>query len=122
MGAVDQNGVLAPNPFYPFRLIFHPVTAVHSIFPSAPQSGSDFYLAQLASMAPGPVFEVYAQPTPFSNATIGPIGRIDLLTSPSSSMFGDKDGRRKMLRGVAQPVEDDGAAGRAGREGVFLTE
>jgi hypothetical protein len=91
LGKYDQYGNTVANPVFPFRVIFHPVTAIHSLFPDAPQSGDSFFLNQLETLAPGPIYEVYAQPTPYSNLTIGPIGRIDGLTSPSSSLFGDRD-------------------------------
>jgi hypothetical protein len=87
----DQNGNTVANPVFPFRVIFHPVKSVHSLFPDAPQSGDSYFLKQFMSMAPGPVYEVYVQPTPFQNVTVGPIGRVDITTGMSSSMFGDRD-------------------------------
>jgi hypothetical protein len=86
----DQNGVKASPAVFPYRMIFHPLKAVHNLFPSAPQSGDTFYLKQMATLSPGPIYEVYAQATPFSNITIGPIGRVDLVTTPSSTYFGDR--------------------------------
>jgi len=85
----DQNGVEADKPIFPFRLVLHPTTALHKMFPSAPQSGDSFFVDQLSTLQPGVVYTVLAQREPTS--LLDTIGNIVITESPAPSKFGDKD-------------------------------
>jgi hypothetical protein len=83
----DQQGNYYANASFPFRLVFHPVDAVHELFPSAPQSGDYFFLPQLESIPAGPLFQVYAQSTPAADFEL--IGTLTTLTPLSGSNYAD---------------------------------
>jgi hypothetical protein len=61
---VDQNGKRDPAPKFPFRIIFHPVDALHFAFPDSPPPTPNPWFYYLLLLKPGPIFEVYAQPEP----------------------------------------------------------
>jgi hypothetical protein len=85
----DENGNIANPPRFPYRLIFHPVTAVRNSFPDAfPTQPFEDVIAN--KLAPGPLYYVYAQDQPqdtLDEYTL--IGRIDLTSTATTSNFGD---------------------------------
>jgi len=83
----DQDGNQSPNVLFPFRLVFHPFTNLHEMFPSDPQDGAYYFLSQLESVPIGPLFQVYAQQTPSSDLEM--IGTINTLGNLSGSQYGD---------------------------------
>jgi len=85
----DESGTFYPQPQFPFRLIFHPVTAVHKAFPDSPSS-TPFEQLIANTLQPGPLYYVYAQdqPTDTQDKFIL-IGRIDMTAKAQTSTFGD---------------------------------
>jgi len=89
----DQEGNEEQEPRYPFRLIMHPVTKLHTMFPDTPGPGSDDWLKRLVSV-PGnfDAYEIYAQDEAepwdgYMNVTR--IGTLHLASAPVTSYFGD---------------------------------
>jgi len=83
----DQSGKESNPPSFPFRIIFHPYTNIHELFPSTPSSNPEFYVAQLETLKPGPVFYVYAEDPP--GGDIFQIGDLYITAPPSGSQYGD---------------------------------
>jgi len=83
----DQSGKESNPPSFPFRIIFHPYTNIHELFPSTPSSDPEFYIAQLETLTPGPVYYVYAEDPP--GGDIFQIGDLYLTAPPSGSQYGD---------------------------------
>jgi len=81
-----QDGKLVENVVSPYRLIYHPTTQVHKMFPSK----TDQTLGeQLAVLQPGTtIYEVFAVDKPYGTPVS--IGVVNLKTSPTSSYFGDR--------------------------------
>jgi len=92
-----QDGSKVPNPNFPWRLIFHPTTKVHNMFPS---TGDKPLGEELSILSVGTLFEVYAEPT--TGASPIPIGTLDLTSTTTSSLFGDE-----LLFFQHQLMEDD---------------
>jgi len=87
LATYDQQGNQEPNPLSPFRIIFHPFTNIHEMFPSEPQQGAYYFIPQLESIPAGPLFYLYAQETPTSG--FEQIGVIETLAPLSASQYGD---------------------------------
>jgi len=85
----DENGKFESKPQFPFRLIFHPVTAVHNSYPDGfPSGGFEYVLG--TNLKPGPLYNVYAQDLPSDTQDkFLLIGRIDLTASSTTTNFGD---------------------------------
>jgi hypothetical protein len=87
----DANGNPVENPNFPWRLIFHPTDAVHTLFPD--QYPGIVFQEQLTQLKPNTVlFDVYAVDSPNDDLTGTPptlIGSITILTSPTTTYFGD---------------------------------
>jgi hypothetical protein len=85
----DQQGNNITSPNFPFRLIFHPVTAIHNAFPDAPsQPFYDILVSGLSN--PGPLYEVYAIVNPGdSNSAAVHIATISTTSPAETSKFGD---------------------------------
>jgi len=86
----DETGKNATSPNFPFRLVFHPTTALHNAFPDAPQQPfTDVLVKGLAN--PGPLYNVYAVVNP--NDPIDQfvhIATISTTTPVTTTNFGDK--------------------------------
>jgi len=88
----DQNGNEIDEPRFPFRLIFHPTSELHNMFPDSPGKGDD-WLIRLASVPSNfDAYEIYAQEEAdpwdgYMNVTR--IGTLHLSSSPVTSYFGD---------------------------------
>jgi len=86
----DQKGTLYSTPRFPFRLIFHPVTSIHTAFPDTPQQPFEQFLAQGLSK-PGPLYEVYAEVQPDDPQNkYAHIGTISTVGPATTSNFGDQ--------------------------------
>jgi len=85
----DQNGNNITSPVFPFRLVFHPTTALHNAFPDTPQQ--DFTAGLVKGLqTPQDIYYVYAVPNP--NDPIQNYVHIATLTSTApatTSNFGD---------------------------------
>jgi len=87
--AYDEQGNLVVEPKFPFRLIFHPVTAIHKAFPDTPSS-TPFEELIADTLQPGPLYYVYAQDQPDDTQDkYIQIGSIELTAKPTTSTFGD---------------------------------
>jgi len=84
----DQSGTEFKNPSFPFRVIFHPVTPIHTKFPDT-YPGMNLQEQLSTLLPPGILFEVYVQHTPTST-TFSSIGYIQTDSFPTPSLFGDK--------------------------------
>jgi len=86
----DQNGNNITSPVFPFRLVFHPTTALHNKFPDA-ASANPFEVLENGLQQPGDMYYIYAVVNP--NDTIDKfvrIGTITTKTAATTSNFGDK--------------------------------
>lgn len=86
----DENGRNSSATKSPFRLVFHPTTAVRNSFGDSPSS-IDFEYVIAKGLKPGTIYTVYAQDQPFhtpNQYTV--IGRIDLTGVPTTSGFSDQ--------------------------------
>jgi len=81
---IDEAGNVEKNPNFPFRLIFHPPSNVRALFP---ETGSHDLIAQLKTLSPMTLYDVYAEDKPFGTAV--KIGHLDITTKPTSSLFCD---------------------------------
>jgi len=82
----NESGGAIAKPNFPYRLVFHPLTKFHTMFPD--QNSKP--LGQVLSVLPvGPLYEIWAEDHP--GADLAPIGTLVLRTSPTSSQFGDSD-------------------------------
>jgi len=87
----DEDGNEEAEPNFPFRLVFHPSTAVHTLFPSGPQQGDTYFIDQFEQqLRPGLIYHVYAQATPLSD-DVDYIGDLIATSKFSGSNYGDKD-------------------------------
>ncbi|KAL6052660.1 hypothetical protein QOT17_018455 [Balamuthia mandrillaris] len=95
-----QDGKLVSKPVFPFRLVFHPTTAIHKMFPSnTPKS----FLDILKAVPTGPLYQVYAQGVAegdYMNLQL--IGQVELTTPLATSDFADS-----LLFYKHQRMEDD---------------
>jgi len=86
----DQNGN-QQKPVFPYRLIFHPTTAIHNMYEGAAFTKDSQFLDQLSQMGTQAVlFELWA--VPFFNATTSQyqkIGYVQMTTPFTTSNFGD---------------------------------
>jgi hypothetical protein len=81
-----QDGKPVANVNAPYRLVFHPTTAIHYQFPN---QTSLTLGQQLSVLKKGTtVYELYAVDRPFGTPV--KIGVVNLKTSPTSSHFGDR--------------------------------
>jgi len=80
----NEAGVREAQINFPFRLVFHPKTALHNMFPD--QNGANLN-EMLATVKVGDMYDVYAEPVP--NAALVKIATITITTVPSASYFGD---------------------------------
>jgi hypothetical protein len=91
LALIDALGTVEEKPEFPFRIIFHPTKAIHTMFPDEPQKGPQYYIPQLEKIPVGTIYEVFVQEFPSSDAVTGPIGRVDLLDKFVRTKFGDRD-------------------------------
>jgi len=85
----SEDGTKHEPPVFPFRLILHPVSNWHSFYPDEKPSIT-FEEQMQSTLVPGPLYDIYAQVEPTDdNTKVIHIGRIDLTTSTSTSIFGD---------------------------------
>jgi len=85
----DSQGNNVTNPTFPFRLVFHPTTALHLAFPDAPQTPFQDVLAN-GLQNPGDMYYVYAVVNPGdSTDQFVQIGTITTTGPGSTSNFGD---------------------------------
>jgi len=88
----DQNGERTFSPVFPYRLIFHPTTAIHNSFPDTPQEPAEEVLARGLSQ-PQDLYYVYAVPSPddqYNQEKWVKIATIAITSSAKTSNFGDK--------------------------------
>jgi hypothetical protein len=85
----DESGTNITSPKFPFRLVFHPTTALHKAFPDAPQQPfTDVLVRGLAN--PGPMYEVYAVVNPNdANSQFVHIATLSTTTPVTTTNFGD---------------------------------
>jgi len=85
----DESGTNITSPKFPFRLVFHPTTALHTAFPDAPQQPfTDVLVRGLAN--PGPIYNVYAVVNPGdTNNQFVHIATISSTTPATTTKFGD---------------------------------
>lgn len=85
----DERGTNHTSPSFPFRLIFHPVTAIHNSFPDDPQNPFEEILAQ-GLQNPGPLYEVYAEMQPNDPMSLYKhVGTLVTTTPATTSNFAD---------------------------------
>jgi hypothetical protein len=89
MAQYDEMGTNITMPKFPFRLVFHPTTALHNAFPDAPsQPFTDILVKGLAN--PGPMYDVYAVVNPGdTNDKFVQIATISSTSPAMTSNFGD---------------------------------
>jgi hypothetical protein len=88
LAKTDQTGKNISTPHFPFRVIFHPTTAIHNAFPSAPSQ--PFYKTLVSGLqTPGPLYEIWAQDTPASTSFTR-IGTLQTTSPARTSNFGDR--------------------------------
>jgi len=86
----SEDGTKNEAPVFPFRLILHPVSNWHSFLPDDKPSIT-FEEQMQSTLVPGPLYDIYAQVEPTDDNTKAiHIGRLDLTTSTSTSLFGDR--------------------------------
>uniref|UniRef100_A0A6B2LB55 Catalase core domain-containing protein n=1 Tax=Arcella intermedia TaxID=1963864 RepID=A0A6B2LB55_9EUKA len=85
---MDQHGRNVASPAFPWRLVFHPVTAIHKAFPSAPSASPFEYVIAAGLQTPGPLYEIYAQDKPTSQ-NVTRIGTLYTTEPATTSNFGD---------------------------------
>jgi len=84
-----ENGTLVQNPKFPFRLIFHPVSAWHTFYPDS-QPSVPFEQQLASTLKPSPLYQIYAQVEPDDDISkFVQIGQIDLTSTATTSKFGD---------------------------------
>jgi len=86
----DQAGNEITSPAFPFRLVFHPTTALHNKFPDAP-TANPFATLENGLQQPSDMFYIYAVVNP--NDTTDKfvhVGTISTTSAASTSSFGDK--------------------------------
>jgi len=89
LAAIDQNGVNATSPTFPFRLVFHPTKALHNAFPDTPQEPFQDVLVN-GLQTPSDLYYIYAVQNP--NDSVGQFVHIGTITSTmpaTTSNFGD---------------------------------
>jgi len=85
----DQDGNSITSPVFPFRLVFHPTTALHNAFSDAPQNPFQDVLAG-GLQNPGDMYYIYAVVNPGdSNDQFVQIGTITTTGPGTTSNFGD---------------------------------
>jgi hypothetical protein len=91
LASIDESGTNASTPTFPFRLIFHPTTALHTMFPDDPQEDYNFYLSYLETVPQGKLFDIYVQDSPSNDTVTGPIGSLYSTGPFAASYYGDRD-------------------------------
>jgi hypothetical protein len=90
MSTFDQHGNAESNPNFPFRLIFHPTSQVHTALDPTPVDDDQFMLKQFEKLGnPGYVYDVYAQDAPTSTEFLK-IGEVHTVDVFSSTLYGDQ--------------------------------
>jgi len=85
----DQSGTNITSPKFPFRLVFHPTTALHNAFPDAPQQPFTDVLVKGLSK-PADMYNVYAVVNPGdANDKFVHIATITTTTPATTTNFGD---------------------------------
>jgi hypothetical protein len=85
----DENGTNITKPAFPFRLVFHPTTALHKAFPNTPSSNFAQVLVQ-GLQIPQDLYYVYAVPNPNDPPqNFVHIATITGTSSATTSNFGD---------------------------------
>jgi hypothetical protein len=85
----DQNGNNITAPEFPFRLVFHPTTALHNAFPDTPQEPFTGVLVN-GLQTPGDLYSIYAVVNPNDTPDkFVQIGKITSVSAATTSNFGD---------------------------------
>jgi len=80
------------TPNYPWRLIFHPTTALHTAYPDS-NPGVLWYKQLASSIKPGPLFTVWAIDAPQNDNKVAAavqIATVTLTSTFTESYFGDR--------------------------------
>jgi len=88
----DADGNKVAQPKYPWRLIFHPTTALHNAFPAG-NPGQLWYKQLANSVKPGQAFGVFAIDQPMNDNVVSGAKMIAVVTLTSGlteSYFGDR--------------------------------
>jgi len=86
----DQTGTNYTSPVFPFRLVFHPTTALHNQFPDAPSTQPFQEALQAGLQQPGPMYNVYAVVNPNDTPDLFVnIATISTVAPATTSYFGD---------------------------------
>jgi len=87
----DQNGNKVPSPVFPWRIIFHPATDLHTAFPDN-YPNMPFYQQLSTEVKPGLLYQVFALLDPADDANLSSavhIADFRLTTTLTTSDFGD---------------------------------
>ncbi|CDW79272.1 arachidonate 12-12s-type [Stylonychia lemnae] len=89
----DKDGIEAKPPMFPYRIHLQPNHDLLPLFARRKEEVSledNYYLKQFASLQKNTiVYYILAQPTPFSESLIGPIGHLEITEIPVTSLYGD---------------------------------
>jgi len=86
----DQTGTNFTSPVFPFRLVFHPTTALHNQFPDAPSSQPFQEVLQSGLQQPGAMYNVYAVVNPNDTPDLFVhIATISTVAPATTSYFAD---------------------------------
>jgi len=89
MASFDQDGNNTPAPVFPFKLVFHPTTALHNAFPDTPSDDWTGVLIQ-GLQTPQDLYYIYAVQNPNDDpSTFVHIGTLTSITPGTTSNFGD---------------------------------
>jgi len=87
----DQTGTNFTSPVFPFRLVFHPTTALHNGFPDAPSTQPFQEVLQAGLQTPGVMYNVYAVINPNDTPDLFvKIATISTVSPATTSYFADK--------------------------------
>jgi len=86
----DESGTNFTSPVFPFRLVFHPTTALHNQFPDAPSSQPFQQVLADGLQTPADMFYVYAVLNPNDTPDkFVQVATISTVAPATSSYFGD---------------------------------
>jgi len=89
LASYDQDGKNYTSPVFPFRLVFHPTTALHNAFPDTPQEPFEEVLMNGLN-SPRDLYSIYAVINPNDSVDkFVQIGTISSVSPASTSNFGD---------------------------------
>jgi len=91
LAMTDASGYKVTSPKFPFRIIYHPTTALHNSYPDT-YPGVPYYDQLSTTIQPGVVYEIYAIPDPQDDSNLPAavqIATVSFTTAPTTSYFGD---------------------------------